>query len=411
MGLLTIVLVSCFFLVNIIPILVGIAAFGNAPSSVIPAILLISVIGAISAYNFSLLGRICDETGAQSYREAWDATVGKSTSWMTAFSSTFSCLGANLAYSMILADTFQNLLESVGVILTRTQTLLGVTGFVITPLCLLKDLSSLAPFSLLGIMGMVYTAVAMVYRYLDGSYAAPSGKFLESVMAQPTFGTNGASSVLSPSSFILISMLSSAYMAHFNAPKFYNDLIDRNIPKFNIVVNTSFGISIALFCIMAGVGFLTFGGSSNGLILNNYSNGDKVMSLSSIAVALSIVFSYPLVFVGTRDGLLDLANVSVNQRSNSLLSQVTLGGLVVISIGAIVLNDVSFVLSFAGATLGNALIYIFPALMFRRMVQKMDDKAKQASLKNEVIYAMCSCYLGVVMGMIGAGMSILSLSA
>ena len=65
---------------------------------------------------------------------------------------------------------------------------------------------------------------------------------------------------------------------------------------------------------------------------------------------------------------------------------------------------------FMGATLGNALIYVFPALMFRRMVENMEDKVKQASLKNEVTFAMCTCYLGVIMGVIGAGMSIKSLS-
>ena len=121
---------------------------------------------------------------------------------------------------MILADTFQNLLSSAGFQFSRTKTLLGVTGFILTPLCLLKDLSSLAPFSLLGIMGMVYTAVVMVMRYFDGTYAVPAGKFLESIAVPPSFeGTQGAGAVLSPSSCILISMLSSAYMAHFNAPK------------------------------------------------------------------------------------------------------------------------------------------------------------------------------------------------
>ena len=160
---------------------------------------------------------------------------------------------------------------------------------------------------------------------------------------------------------------------------------------------------------MAAVGFLTFGSNSNGLILNNYSNSDVLMNLSRIAVAVSLVFSYPLVFVGTRDGFLDFANVSVEKRSDSLLTQVTLIGLVLITLLALVLDDVSFVLSFAGATLGNALIYIFPALMFRRMVASMGDKAS-AGLKKEVLFAMCGCYLGVVMGVIGAGMSIKSLS-
>jgi len=211
----------------------GIAAFGNSRSAVLPATLLIIAIGAVSAYGFSLIGRVCAETNAKSYREAWDKTVGTSSSWITAFSSTFSCLGANLAYSMILADTFQNLLSTVGVSLTRTQTLFGVTLFILTPLCLLKDLSSLAPFSLLGIMGMAYTAIAMAVRYFDGSYAVPAGKFLADGIVVPSFGNKGAMSVFNPSSFILISMLSTAYMAHFNAPKFYNELQNNTIERFS----------------------------------------------------------------------------------------------------------------------------------------------------------------------------------
>ena len=179
---------------------------------------------------------------------------------------------------------------------------------VILPLCLLKDLSSLAPFSLLGIMGMLYTTVAMGLRYLGGGYAVPNGEFVQDLVAagapQPSFGNKGIMSVLSPSSFILISMLSTSYMAHFAAPKFYTELKNNTIERFNLVVTSSFAISIGLFCIVASLGFLTFGTASDGLILNNYSNKDTLMSLSRIAVALSIVFSYPLVFVGTREGLL-----------------------------------------------------------------------------------------------------------
>lgn len=389
----------------------GIAAFGNAPSAVLPAMALIIIIGAFSAYGFSLIGRVCASTSATSYREAWDKTVGQSTSWITAFSSTFSCFFANLAYSMILTDTFQNLLSSVGIAVSREKSLFGVT-MLILPLCLLKDLSSLAPFSLLGIMGMMYTAVAMGVRYFGGSYAVPNGEFLDggASVAQPSFGTKGAMSVLSASSFILISMLSTSYMAHFNAPKFYIELKNNTIKRFNLVVTSSFAISIGIFCIVATLGFLTFGSVSNGLILNNYSNKDTIMSLSRVAVALSIVFSYPLVFVGTRDGLLDLANVSSEKRTNVLLDKVTTVTLASITAAALVVSDLSFVLSFAGATLGNALIYVMPALMFRSMIQNMGDEATPAQ-RAEVGFAMFSCFLGIVMGGIGAYMSIKSLSA
>jgi amino acid permease len=85
--------------------------------------------------------------------------------------------------------------------------------------------------------------------------------------------------------------ISTAYMAHFNAPKFYNELKNNTIGRFNTVVSTSFGISIAIFGVIASLGFLTFGETCSGLILNNYSSKDVLMSLSRVAVAISIVFS------------------------------------------------------------------------------------------------------------------------
>lgn len=160
---------------------------------------------------------------------------------------------------------------------------------------------------------------------------------------------------------------------------------------------------------MASIGFLTFGSSSNGLILNNYSNADPIMSMSRVAVALSIVFSYPLVFVGTRDGLLDLANVSMEKRTNSLVNKVTLAALAVITFMALVFSDLSFVLSFTGATLGSGLIYIFPALMFRKMVAMLGDDATAAQ-KKEALFAIFTALLGFVMGGLGAWMSVKSLS-
>ena len=110
---------------------------------------------------------------------------------------------------MILADTVTNLLATVGIAATRTQSLLGVTGIVLLPLCLMKNLASLAPFSLVGIIGMLYTTMAMAIRYFGGTYALPDGKFLSTVAA-PVFGSAGASAALSPQSLILTSMLANA---------------------------------------------------------------------------------------------------------------------------------------------------------------------------------------------------------
>jgi amino acid permease len=191
----------------------GIAAFGNSPSALIPAVILITLMGGVSAYTFALIGRLCAETNTESYADAWDATVGAKWSWLIAFSCFVDCFAGNLSYSMILADTFTSLLSGVGIAVTRTQSLLGVTSVVLLPLCLLKNLSSLAPFSLVGIIGMLYTTLAMVLRYIGGNYQA-GGEFVGAVAA-PSFGTLGAASVFSPNSLILMCMLSNAFISHF----------------------------------------------------------------------------------------------------------------------------------------------------------------------------------------------------
>lgn len=193
---------------------------------------------------------------------------------------------------MILAETFQVLFQAVGINASRSQSLIGLTVTVLLPLCMMKDLSSLAPFSLLGIMGMIITVACMAVRFFDGSYALPDGKFLKDIAElPPLFGSKGASAVLSPNTFILVCMLSTAYMAHFNAPKFYNELENNTIDRYNTLVSTSFGISIILFAITTALGFATFGANSAGFILSNYSSKDSLIGLSRILVAFALIFT------------------------------------------------------------------------------------------------------------------------
>lgn len=116
--------------------------------------------------------------------------------------------------------------------------------------------------------------------------------------------------LLSPMVFVLVSMLSTAYIAHYNAPKFYSELEGKSMAKLNKVTYTSFAFCAALFVFMMGAGFLTFGANSQGLILNNYAEQDMLAKACRLAIGSSILFGYPLTFVGARDGVLSLLGVS-----------------------------------------------------------------------------------------------------
>mmetsp|Transcript_16177 Transcript_16177/g.44787 ORF Transcript_16177/g.44787 Transcript_16177/m.44787 type:complete len:476 (-) Transcript_16177:194-1621(-) len=375
----------------------GVVAFGNAPSAMIPAVGLITVMGIISAYTFALIGRVCQKTNTMSYADAWDATVGKSTSWIIAMSCFVDCWFGNLSFSMILADTISNLLASVGIAATRTQSLLGVTGLVLLPLCFMKNLASLAPFSLIGIVGMLYTTIAMAIRYFGGAYA-PGGQFLATALTAPVFGNAGAAAAMSAKTLILASMLSNAYIAHFSAPKYLAELKNNTIGRFTQVIAWSFGTSVALYCIITALGFLTFGASSNGLILNNYSTQDLLMSFSRVAVGLSVTGSYPLLFDGTREGLMDLLKIPREKRSNSLINKLTLGVLAATTLVAAKLTDLGLVASVGGATFGTALVFIYPTIMF--------IKSQNGKTTKETNLAKAIAVLGVIMGALGTKLAL-----
>jgi hypothetical protein len=206
-------LVKAIVGVGVLSLPAGVAAFGSAPSAFIPAGILITVIGILSGYGFQLIGKVCAYTGAKSYREAWSKSVGEGSSWIPAWSTTCKTFLACLAFSMVLADTFSSLLET-----PRNVTLIAVTLLVLLPLCLMKNLKSLAPFSLVGVLGMGYTAAAMTIRWLDGSYfmgdETTQGQFIGQLAThlRPKFGNLGMESVFSPNALILVCMLSTAYM-------------------------------------------------------------------------------------------------------------------------------------------------------------------------------------------------------
>lgn len=226
--------------------------------------------GFVYAFFFRLVGQVCDWTKATSYKQAWQDTVGKmqgetgsDSSQVVAVVVMLKTLLSCLAYSMILADSFQSLAFAVGFHeATRTQALEGITLFGLLPLCLQKDLSALAPFSFVGLLGMGFTTVAMVIRYLDGSYAN-EGVFS---LAPPCFGDCGPDL----SGVLLACTLATAFVAHYNAPRFHAELKDSSMNRFTAVTGISFSISAALFLVVALSGFLTFGSTTHGNVLTNY---------------------------------------------------------------------------------------------------------------------------------------------
>jgi amino acid permease len=304
-----------------------------------------------------------------------------------------------LSYSAILSQTLQSLFESTGWNVPRETCLLLLTATVLLPLCLLKNLNVLAPFSALGTAAIIFAKLSMIVRCLDGSYT-PGGLYCADISAslQPEFGTRNSSWSLEVLPFIC--MVFESWVMHYNSPRFYTELRQASIPRYSQAITYSFGLSAVIYTTTAAAGFLTFGGNADSYILNNYSPMDPLATASRLAVGVSTLLTYPLVFIGFRDGMVDLLDVPMERQTSHNMDVLTLFLLTILTVMAVFVTDLGTINAVGGGTLATALVFVFPALMYQQAV-----KLQFSGAEREVWIAITLMVIGVILGLLGVWQS------
>ena len=379
----------------------GIALCSNAPSAILPASLWIIVLACIFGYYCWLIGKLCKYTREITYRELWQETVGESGRFAVPFVNAFKAGLGNLGYSAILSQTGVSLCQSLGYNISRIAVLIVMTITMILPLCLLKNLHILSPLSAMGTTAILVTTFGMAVRYLGGSYQ-PGGQYYEELEASylPSFGeTNGAWGLgILP----FVCMGFEAYVMHYNSARLYAELKDTSLPRFGGVVSGSFGFTAAVYIAISSIGFLTFGSNSSSYILNNYSPSDPVATLCRLMVAFSTLTTYPIVFMGFRDGMLELLDIAMERHTEpniNFLSVVLLFGL---TVTAMFITDLGLINAVGGGTLATAMVFVFPTYMFRTLVKEQ----ALVSEEREVFMVTLLAVFGIVLGIIGVYLSV-----
>lgn len=206
-------------------------------------------------------------------------------------------------------------------IATKRQTSIAIiTLFVIYPLCLLKSLAALAPVSIIGVIAIIMTAVFMGTRLVDGTYSE-GGRFIASLekSLRPSFGLKPLK-VFAPTSLILGSMAATAYLVHFMAPDFYINLENHTMNRYGTLTMAGFGVTALLSILMMVFGFMTFGGNSAGMVLNNYSTADVGATLCRFLMAISLIGSYPFAFASMKSAFIQMTNKGMTVSASALVA-------------------------------------------------------------------------------------------
>jgi len=164
----------------------------------------------------------------------------------------------------------------------------------------------------------------------------------------------------------------------------------------------------AFYATVAVAGFLTFGENCDGYILNNYSPRDPLATVCRMAIALSTILTFPIVFMGFRDGILDVLDVPPEKQTSGNLDVLTVLLLGVITSVAIFCTDLGMINAVGGGTLGTVIVFLFPTVMYRDVVYEfLKDQATEFQRK-EVAFACILMFLGLVLGATGVFESIIS---
>lgn len=364
---------------GVLSLAAGLAAIGGEPALLLPAALVVVLMGLFSSYTFFAIGKQCGIYNAFTYNQVWARCISKRSAFVVMAAAVVNSVFTCLSFEIMIGDWFSALakggdlgpvLQSSALATDRKTWILSFAAVILYPLCSLQKLGALAYTSLLGVLGVLYTMTFMMIRYFDGSYR-PGGALYKDISIKPAFGIKGINFFsalklfLSRSgAFVLMAMCGQAYNAHLNAP-FYYDETGGDSAKFGLIVILGFGIAIMLNLVFLIFGFLTFGSSSAGLILDSYAHRDQLASIGRILFGSQVVFTHPLVFAGLKPVVRQMMLRFRLMRDGALLNQVvTIFPLIAITTTSVLISQAGLVNAICGAICGSLMEYILPSLMY-----------------------------------------------
>lgn len=429
-------LVKAMIGIGVLALPSGLAVISDYPGMLWPANALMLGLGALSGYTFSLYGRLAFATNAQSLGDLWSTVYStsntadgqssngtKASSFPISFANFAYCYGCSLSFLLVIGDAIRSLMQlatgsTTGWLVSRQAAILSVVATCLWPLTNLKSLKSLVPMSVVGVLGTLVSTAFIVWRCPAVIKSSPYGnpQFLKTLPFVPQFSTYNR--MKGPAPLILLAMGCVALMAHFSAPDFLNNFrnesvdgistdsttavatttpaVDRTpIRKYNQMTVAAFAAVGIINVVTLSAGFLTFGGNSAGIVLNNYAASDLGAALSRLLVTVSVVGGFPFLFSACRSSAVDLWKV----RPTKSLTAALLASMTAI---AMVVQDAGFVVSFNGALMGTAIVYIFPSLLFLRLKKNVAGHGLERNFCRFLVG------FGIVSSVIGGATSVIN---
>eukprot|EP00416_Gambierdiscus_australes_P032535 CAMPEP_0171083598 /NCGR_PEP_ID=MMETSP0766_2-20121228/17803_1 /TAXON_ID=439317 /ORGANISM="Gambierdiscus australes, Strain CAWD 149" /LENGTH=462 /DNA_ID=CAMNT_0011541033 /DNA_START=108 /DNA_END=1496 /DNA_ORIENTATION=+ len=262
----------------------------------LPGLGILALVGALSSGSYWMIGYCCLTWGVSTFRDLWYCVFGQKTAWVIDVTIFLNGWFTLVCYLVLIGDfttkSFDGLLGA-DHFLSRSRRLNQwlITLLLLLPLSLAKDLSKLAFTSLLGLCVIVYVVVLVIR---DSWLHSPDEWGPNMVLAEWRLGV-----------FEAIALYTHAFVAHYNAPKLFSELVKPTHCRWLAVVAIAYTTAFFVYSSFALAGLRRFESKIEGNILRNYGPQFSVL-VAWLGMGFCIAFTYPLVFNSMREAAVNL---------------------------------------------------------------------------------------------------------
>ncbi|CAK9254071.1 unnamed protein product [Sphagnum jensenii] len=354
-----------------------------------------------ATYNFYTIGETCRITQTKTYSDAWAKAVSEKSRWIAQAVVIIAPIVGCTANIIVLSDILKLLFKTVGLPLSvwanRNMVIAILSTFILYPLCIQSNLNGLKFVSVLGLTGHISAVIALLVRSFQKSYS-PGGAFYSSLLALPV--TNSGS-----------------------APRYYAELEGKESQSQQrlLLPFSSYMTAATIYVATIVASLALFGSRAPVFALNGFATCDPLGTASRVCFGISVLASYPLMFLSMRNWFVSLAQKYSPKLGE--VKKVTVLLLAAISFFACLCTDIGVVGSIAGGLLGNSMMFVLPPIMYMRalykqlinksdpsLIEKIETGRHRANNRVYFVFAVNTALLlaGAGLGIFGTYNSVLS---
>ncbi|XP_045932115.1 sodium-coupled neutral amino acid transporter 3 [Micropterus dolomieu] len=395
-------------------------AYAMANTGILLFLFLLSAVAALSSYSIHLLLKSSGIVGIRAYEQLGYRAFGTPGKMAAGIAITLQNIGAMSSYLYIVKSELPLVIQAFLKedpnsdlwYLNGNYLVIMVSGSIILPLALMKQLGYLGYTSGFSLSCMVFFLSAVIYKkfqitcpFEEFSANSTAAHLSLNVSSHGHDYNNGLvheddDSHCSPRMFTInsqtaytIPILAFAFVCHPEVLPIYTELRNPTQKRMQKVSNISIFVMYSMYFLAALFGYLTFKDNVEPELLHTYSRIDPYDTLIlcvRVAVLTAVTLTVPIVLFPVRRAIQQMLFPT---KSFSWLRHIAIALILLTFINMLVIfaPNILGIFGIIGATSAPCLIFIFPAVFYIRIVPK-DVEPMNSTPK---IVAICFAALGV----------------